>query len=63
VRAGEAHADEAGQLLDAAVEDKDILARRLIAVRMHHELTRLSREGYRDLLKKLAYTQPPAQPS
>lgn len=41
--------------LDNAVEHKDIHARRLLAVRMHHELTRLTRQGYADLVEALGY--------
>jgi len=34
---------------------RDTISRRLVAVRMHHELTRLSRKGYHKLIKALAY--------
>ena len=46
--------------LDQAVAEKETYSRRLIAVRMHHELTRLSRGGYHKLVKALAYEDQPA---
>jgi len=42
--------------IDRAVASKDATARCLIAVGLHHELTRLQREGYRRLVRALAYT-------
>ncbi len=41
--------------LNDAIESKDIYTRRLLAVRMHHELTRLSRQGYAELVEALGY--------
>ena len=46
---------EAKALIADAVAAEPVLSRRLVAARMHHELTRLSRMGYRKLIKKLAY--------
>ena len=43
------------RLIDQAVGETDLITRRLVAVRMHHELTRLSRKGYHDLVRTLAY--------
>lgn len=43
-------------LTDSAVERKDRYARMLVALRLHHELTRLAREDYGRLLKALAYS-------
>jgi len=54
----EAQTEEALRRIDEAAAQAPCLTRRLIAVRMHHELTRLARRGYRDLLKKLAYGKP-----
>ena len=60
-RRGGAEADKAraeiARVIDRAVEKKDIYTRRLVAVRMHHELTRLSRRGYHELIQKLAYEE------
>jgi len=47
----------AGMLIDQAAAEKEAYSRRLIAVRMHHELTRLARRGYRKLLADLAYAE------
>lgn len=49
-------------LVDAAAADPCRYAHRLVAVRMHHELTRLARKEYRGLIEALAYEQdaPPA---
>ena len=41
--------------LNDAIASKDICTRRLLAVRMHHELTRLSRQGYSHLVETLGY--------
>lgn len=41
--------------LNDAITSKDICTRRLLAVRMHHELTRLSRQGYAHLVETLGY--------
>ena len=49
-------AAKAVERIGQAAGDTARIIRRLIAVRMHHELTRLSRQGYRDLLRKLAYS-------
>jgi hypothetical protein len=54
-RRGGESAAEIEELLDDAVAARDVLSRRLVAVRMHHELTRLSRSGYHKLIKALAY--------
>lgn len=40
-----------------AVECRRPYARRLLAVRLHHELTRLSRQGYAELIEKLGYQE------
>ena len=42
-------------LVDAAAADACTVTHRLVAVRMHHELTRLAREDYRKLVRALAY--------
>ena len=42
-------------IVDAAAGDERTFARRLVAVRVHHELTRLARSGYYKLLAELAY--------
>ncbi|MBT3202486.1 MAG: hypothetical protein HN350_21515 [Phycisphaerales bacterium] len=42
-------------IIDTAAEKEKAITRRLIAVRMHHELTRLARSGYYKLLADLAY--------
>jgi hypothetical protein len=47
--------DEALAAIDAAAGEMRLSTRRLIAVRMHHELTRLCRQGYRKLIERLAY--------
>jgi hypothetical protein len=41
--------------IDRAAELAAVRSRRLVSVRMHHELTRLARTGYRRLLEPLAY--------
>lgn len=42
-------------LIDQAIIKRQTYTRRLIAVRMHHELSRMSRSGYQKLLKELYY--------
>jgi hypothetical protein len=42
-------------IIDAAADDEKSATRRLVAVRIHHELTRLARSGYYRLLAELAY--------
>ena len=42
-------------IADAAAANAGTYTHRLVAVRMHHELTRLAREDYRKLIKALAY--------
>jgi hypothetical protein len=42
-------------LVDRAADRCGVYTRWLIAVRMHHELTRLARRGYRKLIATLAY--------
>jgi len=42
-------------IVDHAAKDERSVTRRLVAVRIHHELTRLSRSGYHRLLAELAY--------
>jgi len=42
-------------IVDAAASDERAAARRLVAVRTHHELTRMARSGYYRLLSELAY--------
>ncbi len=44
-------------VIDEAARASDAHSRRLLAVRQHHELTRLARAGYRKLLEALAYSQ------
>lgn len=48
-------AEELLATIDAAADSERTYARRLVAVRMHHELTRLARSGYYKLLSDLAY--------
>lgn len=43
-------------IVDAAAADPCRTTHRLVAVRMHHELARLTRQAYRRLLKDLAYS-------
>ena len=47
--------DELLAIVDAAAGDEPAATRRLVAVRVHHELTRLARSGYYRLLAELAY--------
>ena len=47
---------EATVAIDQAVKERQLHSRRLLAVRMHHELTRLARHGYRSLIFQLGYT-------
>lgn len=54
-------AEDINRALDDAIEHNDIYTRRLLAVRMHHELTRLSRQGYAYLVEALGYG--PASPA
>ncbi len=42
-------------VIDDIVAATGIWTRRLLAVRVHHELTRLSRAGYRELIRRLGY--------
>ena len=51
--------DDLVSRIDRVVADKQTWSRRLVAVRMHHELARLARCGYRDLLEALAYAESP----
>ena len=51
-------AERLGPAIDAAAADAAAHTRKLIAVRMHHELTRLTRSGYKELLRDLAYATP-----
>lgn len=39
-----------------AVRDKDVYSRRLVALRLHHQLSMLELKGYRRLVKDLGYT-------
>jgi hypothetical protein len=48
-------ASELLALVDTAVANHRSYTRKLVAVRMHHELTRLARSGYYKLLSDLAY--------
>ena len=48
-------AGELDRLIGRAVADAQIYTRRIVAVRTHHELTRLARKGYHKLIKALAY--------
>jgi hypothetical protein len=50
-----ASVDEILTLIDTAVTGERAYTRHLVAVRMHHELTRLARSGYYKLLTELAY--------
>jgi hypothetical protein len=54
--AGEADA-EIARIIDRAVARTETYSRRLVAVRMHHELTRLARQGYHELIRQLAYDE------
>ena len=47
--------DEILAVIDTAAGDERIFTRRLVAVRMHHELTRLARSGYYQLIETLGY--------
>jgi len=42
-------------ITDTAAANERTFTRRLVAVRMHHELTRLARSGYYKLIEKLGY--------
>ncbi len=59
-RGGSPGAPPSGVLerIDRAAELSAVRSRRLVSVRMHHELTRLGRLGYRRLLERLAYESP-----
>jgi len=56
-RGGPQAAEDVDRLIDDAVAGKATCTRRLVAVRMHHELTRLSRKGYHQLIKALGYRE------
>jgi len=43
-------------IIDAAAANERTFTRRLVAVRMHHELTRLARAGYYQLIATLGYS-------
>ncbi|MCP4377273.1 MAG: hypothetical protein GY794_13990, partial [bacterium] len=47
--------DEILTLIDTTATEARAYTRHLVAVRMHHELTRLARSGYYKLLTELAY--------
>ena len=47
--------DEILAIVDASAGDERTFTRRLVAVRMHHELTRLARSGYYKLVETLGY--------
>jgi len=47
--------DEILAIIDTAAGDERIFTRRLVAVRMHHEMTRLARAGYYQLVQTLGY--------
>ncbi len=49
--------EEVCRLIDDAVAEEAVCSRRIVAVRMHHELTRMSRKGYHKLIKALAYQE------
>ena len=53
----EVFARHVAPLVDAAAADAERYSHRLVAVRMHHELTRLARKDYRRLIKALAYEE------
>ncbi len=44
-------------VIDDVLASAPIWTRRLLAVRVHHELTRLARSGYRELIRRLAYAE------
>jgi hypothetical protein len=48
-------AERVGRAVDDALRHSERYTRRLMAVRLHHELTRLSRQGYAELIEKLGY--------
>jgi len=48
-------ASEIATMIDRAAAGEQACTRRLIGVRIHHELTRLARSGYHDLVKALGY--------
>ncbi len=50
------YAEHLASLVDAAIAETCRASHRLVAVRMHHELARLARQDYQDLLKALAYS-------
>ncbi len=54
--------EQVSRAVDEAIKRREIYTRRLLAVRMHHELTRLSRQGYADLIEALAYEPEGAVP-
>ena len=56
-RRGEVPAEDVTRRIDYALADRDRLTRCLIATRMHHELTRLNRQGYWHLVKTLGYSE------
>jgi len=41
--------------IDAAVADQEVYSRRLVGLRLHHQLTILLLDGYKDLARALAY--------
>jgi len=50
-------AAKALEIIDRAESDRVVHSRRLLAVRMHHALTRLARQSYRDLVHQLGYDE------
>ncbi len=43
------------QEVHAAAADRDIYDRRIVGLRLHHQLTILLLDGYKDLARTLAY--------
>ena len=52
---GRTPVEEILAIIDASADDERTFTRRLVAVRMHHELTRLARAGYYKLVETLGY--------
>ena len=52
---GKTPIEEILAIIDAAAANERTFTRRLVAVRMHHELTRLARAGYYQLVETLGY--------
>jgi len=52
---GRTPVEEILAIIDASAGDERTFTRRLVAVRMHHELTRLARSGYYQLVETLGY--------